>query len=117
MSSFNTTGNLATVGTYYVSPFLRRDFGSAVQAEARFTYSVVNSDDPSALPNSVADRINLRLNSGPAYKLLVWNIDYRKETIDYENQQDIDTEVSHGERAAPDHPHRRPAGTGGLRLL
>ena len=54
---------------------------------------MVNSDDPSALPDSVADRINLRLNSGPAYKLLVWNIDYRKETIDYENRQDIDTEV------------------------
>ena len=94
LSSFNTTGNVATVGKYYVSPFLRRDFGSAVHAEARYTYSVVNSDDPSRVPNSVADRVDLRLNSGPAYKLLVWNIEYRKESINYENQQDIDIEVT-----------------------
>ena len=93
LSSFNTTGNIATVGTYYVSPFLRRDFGSAVQAEARFTYTVVNSDDLSVLPDSVANRVNLRLNSGPAYRLLAWGIDYKKEIINYETQQDIDTEV------------------------
>ena len=32
-------------GRYFVSPYLRHDFGSDVQAEARYTYSVVNSDD------------------------------------------------------------------------
>ncbi len=57
--------------------------GRTVRAEARFTYSVVNSDDTSGLSNSVADRINLRLASGPAYKLLTWNLAYSKETIDY----------------------------------
>jgi uncharacterized protein (PEP-CTERM system associated) len=93
-SNVNTTGNRATVRTFFVSPYLRRDFGSDVEAEARFTYSVVNSNTSSTLfSNSVADRINLRLASGPAYKLLTWNLAYNKETIHYENLQDTDTEV------------------------
>ncbi len=92
-SNVNTTGNRATVWTFVASPYLRRDFGSDVQAEARFTYSVVKSDDASTLSNSVADRINLRLKSGPAYKLLAWNLDYVRETIDYERGQDTFTEA------------------------
>jgi uncharacterized protein (PEP-CTERM system associated) len=92
-SNVNTTGNLATVGTLFASPYLRHAFGSEVQAEARFTYSVVNSDDTSALSNSVADRIGLRLASGPAYKLLTWDLAYNSETIHYDTQQDTDTEV------------------------
>ena len=94
-SNVNTTGNRSTVENYFVSPYLQRDFGSAVQAEARFTYSVANSDDTSSLSNSVADRINLRLASGPAYKVLTWNLAYSKETIDYDDRLlDTTTEVS-----------------------
>ncbi len=94
LSSFNTTGNVATVATYFVSPFLRRQFGSAVQAEARYSYSVVNSDDAASLLDSVADRIFLRVNSGPAYKLLAWNFDYSKDTTNYDAGLDIDSEVA-----------------------
>ena len=54
-SNVNTTGNRATVGTYFVSPYLRRDFGSDVQAEARVGYSVVNSNNQSALTNSAVN--------------------------------------------------------------
>ncbi len=78
---------------------------------------MVNSDDPSRVPNSVADRIDLRLNSGPAYKLLVWNIDYRKETIDYENQQDIDIEVFNANARRLITPTVGLLAAGGLRLL
>jgi uncharacterized protein (PEP-CTERM system associated) len=92
-SNVNTTGNRATVETFFASPYLRREFGSDVQAEARFTDSVVNSDDPLTLSNSVADRINLGLKSGPAYKLLAWNLDYVRETIHYTSAQDTLTEV------------------------
>jgi len=92
-SNVNTTGNRTTVGTVFASPYLRHNVGSDVQAEARFTYSVVNSDDQSSLLNSVADRINLQLASGPAYKLLTWGLAYRKENIDYESGQDTDIEV------------------------
>jgi uncharacterized protein (PEP-CTERM system associated) len=93
-SNIYATGNRTTTSTAFVSPYLVHDFGSAVRAEARYTYSMVNSDDESALSNSVGDRINLRLASGPGYKLLTWDLDYRKETIDYETQGDTDIEVS-----------------------
>jgi len=92
-SNVNTTTNRTTVRSFFASPYLRRDFGTEVQAEARFTKSVADSEDTSALSNSVADRVNLRLNSGPAYKLLTWDIDYAKEAIDYENAQDVSTEL------------------------
>ena len=84
----NTTGNRSTVGSYFVSPYLLRDFGSDVRAEARFTGSVVDSDDETSLADSLASRIDLRLKSGDAYKLLTWDIEYGGETIDYKNGQD-----------------------------
>lgn len=94
LSTFNTTGNVATVATYHVSPYVRRQFGAEVQAEARYTYSAVNSDDASSLLDSVANRVYLRLNSGPAYKAISWSISYTKEAIDYDSGQDTDVEVT-----------------------
>src|SRR6185503_20761667 len=94
-SNIYTTGNRATVSTYFVSPYLRHNFGSAVQAEVRFNYSAWSSDDATAtLPDSTANRGSLRLASGPAYKLLTWNLGYAKETVDYESQQETTTEVA-----------------------
>jgi uncharacterized protein (PEP-CTERM system associated) len=92
-SNVYTTGNRTTVNSSFISPYLRRDFGSDLKAEARFTYSVANSEDTSSLSNSVAERINLRLTSGPAYKVLTWDLAYSKETIDYDNGFNTDTEV------------------------
>ena len=99
-SNGNTTGNRATVRTYFASPYLRRDFGSDLHAEARFTASAVNSDNPSAisngsssLSNSAAQRVDLNLGSGPAYKLLTWNADYSREAINYTNAQDTVSEI------------------------
>jgi uncharacterized protein (PEP-CTERM system associated) len=87
-SNVNTTGNLTTARTFFISPYLLRDFGSAVRAEARYTYSVWNSDDTASLSNSIGDRIDLRLASGPAYKRLTWDLNYLTERIDYENDDD-----------------------------
>jgi uncharacterized protein (PEP-CTERM system associated) len=94
ISNVNVTGNRATVATSYVSPYLQRDFGSAARAEARFTYSVWNSDDPQpALPDNDARRVDLRLASGPARKLLTWEVAYAGESIQYETQQETITQV------------------------
>lgn len=95
----NLTGNRATVWTYYGSPYIRRDFGSAVQAEARYTYSVVNAGTQSAfvddaLSDSTANRVNLRLKSGPAYKLLTWNVDAVGETVNYDSGEYSVTRVA-----------------------
>ncbi len=94
-STINTTGNVATVKTYLVSPYVVGVFGSAAVAEARFTHSAWDSNDTSAsgISNSTADRVTLRLASGPAYKLLTWNLAYFKESIDYETQPDTTSEA------------------------
>lgn len=92
-SNINTTGNLTTAETIFVSPYVLRDFGSAARAEARFTYSAWNSDATTSLSNSDAKRINLRLASGPAYRLLTWDLAYSRESVSYGIQQDTDTEV------------------------
>ena len=87
-SNVNETENRATVRTFSVSPYLRHNFGREAQGEARVTYSIVNTGNASGSTNastfnSEADRIDLRLASGPAYKLLTWNVAYNREHIDY----------------------------------
>jgi len=95
-SNVNTTGNRSTARTLFVSPSLLRDFGSALRAEARYTYSVWNSSSGASLSNSQANRIQLRLANGPAYKLLTWELAYSRELINYESdlQPDTDTELA-----------------------
>jgi uncharacterized protein (PEP-CTERM system associated) len=78
----NTAGNRATVRSLVVSPFLRHSFGTDARAEARYTYSSVDSG-AGALSDSAANRIDLRLVSGAAYKLMTWSAEYSKEVIDY----------------------------------
>ncbi len=104
-SNINNTGNRATGRTFLVSPYLRHEFGSEAQGEARYTYSTVNysavdsSSGGSAVTtagsnNSESNRIDARLFSGPAYKLLTWDVAYSKEHIDYtETQQKVDTQM------------------------
>ena len=93
ISNVNATGNRATATTAYVTPYIERDFGSAFRGEARFTYSRVDTDDPRVLDND-ANRINLRLASGPAQKRLTSELAYKKEVISYDQtRQEILSEV------------------------
>ena len=92
-SNINTTGNRATVGTFFASPYLIHDFGTAARAEVRYAYSIIDSNDPSSSQDSTADSINLRLASGPAYRVLSGDLAYRKATIDFENDSDFDSEI------------------------
>ncbi|HEX9743165.1 MAG TPA: TIGR03016 family PEP-CTERM system-associated outer membrane protein, partial [Nitrospiraceae bacterium] len=93
-SNVNITGNRATATTFFVSPFFSRDFGSAVRGEVRYTYSIWNTDDPTILSDNDANRVNVRLASGPAYKRLTWDLGYSREDIKYETQQETLTELS-----------------------
>jgi uncharacterized protein (PEP-CTERM system associated) len=95
-TNVNSTGNRASVRSYFVSPYLHRDIGSDVQAEARFTESTVTSDDSSlqsneanSLSNSNSHRFDLFVRSGPTYKVLTWDITYNRENIDYATAQDL----------------------------
>ncbi len=93
-SNVNITGNRATATTAYVSPYLRRNIGSALQAEARLTYSAWQSDEDRAeLPDNTARRVLLQLASGPGHKLLTWDVAYTGESIEYETEQETTSEV------------------------
>lgn len=97
-SNVSNTANRATIRTLLVSPYLRHNFGYQAQGEARFTYSTVGVNGTgSTFANSEANRIDLRLTSGPAYKLLTWNLAYNKEHVDYTQiNQSIDAEMISG---------------------
>ena len=92
-SNINDTGNRTDLRSFFVSPYLRRAFGSTAEGEARLRYSKVSSDVSSAiLSNSDSTGITLRLTNGPSFKLYTWNIVYRKDTINYTERQDTTSE-------------------------
>jgi uncharacterized protein (PEP-CTERM system associated) len=93
-SNINTTDNRATATTWFVSPYIQRDFGSAVRGELRYRYSEWKSDDPTILSDNDANRANVRLASGPAYKRLTWDLAYSREAIKYETEQETLTQLS-----------------------
>jgi uncharacterized protein (PEP-CTERM system associated) len=76
-----------------LSPYLRHNFGHDAQAEVRYTYSAVDSSAATSNADSEGNGIRLRIASGPAYKVLTWNVAYSKERIDYTQGQDLDLEV------------------------
>jgi uncharacterized protein (PEP-CTERM system associated) len=92
-SDLNISANRATVTTYYVSPYLVGNFGSVANGEARFTHSIWSADRATSVPDNDADRIDLRLASGPAYKRFSGDVRYLREAVNYEGQADSLTEV------------------------
>ncbi|MCC7486309.1 MAG: TIGR03016 family PEP-CTERM system-associated outer membrane protein [Burkholderiales bacterium] len=86
-SSVNTDGNRATTQTTLLSPYLRYSFGSEVDTEARYAYTIVNTDAVgSGATDSTGNRVALRAVSGPAYRLTRWHASYVWENIDYDNR-------------------------------
>ncbi|MEO8133045.1 MAG: TIGR03016 family PEP-CTERM system-associated outer membrane protein [Betaproteobacteria bacterium] len=86
-SNATLTENRASVRTALVSPVLRHDFGSDAKAEARLSYSIVSSGANTALSDSRATAVDMKIDSGPAYKLLTWNAAYHRERVDYDDSQ------------------------------
>jgi uncharacterized protein (PEP-CTERM system associated) len=91
-SNVNITGNRATATTAHMSPYLRRDIGSAARAEARLTYSRWESDQDRTLPDNTARRVHLQFASLPASRLLTWDMAYSGETIRYDTEQQTTSE-------------------------
>ncbi|GAO34852.1 hypothetical protein SCT_0232 [Sulfuricella sp. T08] len=98
--SANITGNRTEVQTYSVSPYLRHKFSNYASTEIRYTHDEVSTGG-SELLNSQADRIQLGLNSGSAFKTLGWGLNYSKGKTSYANTANLfppalDTEVLSG---------------------
>lgn len=83
--SVNTTNNFATVWTAGASPYLRYDFGGEAIGIARYTYSLVGATGAggAALENSVGNRLDARLESGPSYRRTRWYVAYYRDDVTY----------------------------------
>lgn len=91
-SNINRTNNRTSLRTYSVSPYLRHEFGNDALGELRYTRSTVDYSAAN-LSSSDSDRIDARVESGPAFRLLTWNAAYSKERIEYsQTHQSIDFE-------------------------
>ena len=113
----NTTGNRTEVQTYSVSPYLRHSFSNYASTEIRYTHDEVSTGG-SGLSNSQADRIQLGLNSGSAFKTLGWGLNYSNGKTSYGNTANantpaIDTEVLSGSLSYSVTPKFRLITTGG----
>ncbi|MHB1291137.1 MAG: TIGR03016 family PEP-CTERM system-associated outer membrane protein [Sulfuricella sp.] len=113
----NVTGNRTEVQTYSVSPYLRHSFSNYASTEIRYTHDEVSTGG-SGLLNSQADRIQLGLNSGSAFKTLGWGLNYRNGKTSYGNTANTnipatDTEVLSGSLRYSVTPKFRLTATGG----
>jgi len=96
----NVTGNRTEVKTYSVSPYLRHSFSNFASSELRYTHDEV-STGVGGLSDTQADRIQLGLNSGPAFNTLGWGLNYSNQKTAYANTaninaQSIDSEILTG---------------------
>lgn len=71
----NVTGNRTEVRTYSLSPYLRHNFSNLASSEIRYSHNEINTG-ASGLSDSRTDRIQLQLNSGPAFNTLGWGMNY-----------------------------------------
>jgi uncharacterized protein (PEP-CTERM system associated) len=90
--NLSVTGNRTDVRTFLVSPYIRRNLGTAAGYEVRYTRNAVYYSTSGA-SDSQADRLDLRLASGPDFGRLGWNASFRKERVDYDKRiQDVEIE-------------------------
>lgn len=78
-NNINTTGNRNTVRTTTISPYIRDNFGLEAELLARFSYSFVSSDAPGSI-DSTTPAVDVRLTSGPAWRLTTWGLQYTRRT-------------------------------------
>ena len=96
-SNVYNTGNRTSVATVSVSPYVRHKFGNDAEGVARYTYSTVNFnavDGGTTTPasNTHQSGINLRLSSGPAFKVYTWNVNYNEQTLSGSQGQGVTTQ-------------------------
>lgn len=99
-SNINTTTNRTSIRTYSVSPYLRREFGADAIGEFRLTHDAMHiggvgsiSGNTGAVSSSRSNRLDTTLGSGPAFRLMTWNLALSRSHVDYkENGQKIDAQ-------------------------
>lgn len=69
------TGNLTTVGTYSISPYLTKRFGTFASGIVRYTTGGALFQN-SAISNLNSNTLQASLNSGPRFNDLSWGLNY-----------------------------------------
>lgn len=80
----NILDDRTEIRTYSLSPYIYHDFGNLLSAELRYTRDAVNSN-ANELLNSNADNVLFRLKNRSALSRTRWEIEYRKNNINYVN--------------------------------
>ncbi|MGV3654260.1 MAG: TIGR03016 family PEP-CTERM system-associated outer membrane protein [Noviherbaspirillum sp.] len=88
---FHLDDNQTRVGTYRLSPYLVNRFGQTATSQLRFASEGVNSNTD-GLSNTRTNRIEMRLNSGPAFKTLGWGLQYSRSHTDYNDLGSLRTQ-------------------------
>jgi uncharacterized protein (PEP-CTERM system associated) len=83
IDNVNVTGNRADVKTFNISPYIRHRFKDFASTELRYARNMVSSN-ANLLQNSHADSFFARMNSGTAFNILHWGLNYSNNTIHYE---------------------------------
>ena len=83
VDNVNVTGNRADVKVYTISPYLRHRFQDFASTELRYTYGIVESNF-NALRNSHRNAFQAGLNSGDAFRILNWGLNYSNQMIDFD---------------------------------
>ena len=76
--------NRANVGTYSISPYIRKRFGTFAEAQARYTASGSVFESNTAA-DSTANMITLGLMSGTRFNNVSWGLDYSIRKAQYRN--------------------------------
>lgn len=79
---FHLDDNQTRVATYRLSPYLMNRFGQTATSQLRFANEGTNSNTE-GLSNTRTNSIEMRLNSGPAFKTLGWGLQYARSHTDY----------------------------------
>ncbi len=89
LGNTNATNNLTTVGTYRISPYIRKRFGTFADLNYRLSQSGVYYDTQ-GISNSTVQGVVGSLDSGSRFNDLFWGLDYSYTKNN--NQSTADTE-------------------------
>jgi hypothetical protein len=93
IDNVNVTGNRADVRTLSASPYLRHRFGNIATGEIRYTHNEVSSNI--ARVNSSANAYTATVNSGDAFRILHWGLNYSNQMIEFtQNNREVELERS-----------------------
>jgi hypothetical protein len=81
VNNVSATGNRTDIRTMSISPYLRHRFGSLATGEVRYLHNEVSSSN--SIVNSSADAYSANINSGEAFRILNWGLNYSNQMIHF----------------------------------